>query len=63
VSLRGRKAIFASEALFRGAGKNQEAESAWKTIAQQQPSDPEPYAHLGLLEAQQEHYPEGDPLL
>jgi tetratricopeptide (TPR) repeat protein len=43
---------------FETQGRNQEAESAWKTIAQQQPSNPEPYAHLGLLEARQERYPE-----
>jgi tetratricopeptide (TPR) repeat protein len=39
-------------------GKNAEAEAAWQTVSKQQPSNPEPYAHLGLLEARQEHYPE-----
>src|SRR5215469_5715177 len=39
-------------------GKNREAESAWQAISKEQPSNPEPYAHLGLLEARQEHYPE-----
>jgi tetratricopeptide (TPR) repeat protein len=39
-------------------GRNAEAETAWQAISKQQPSNPEPYAHLGLLEARQEHYPE-----
>jgi tetratricopeptide (TPR) repeat protein len=39
-------------------GRTQDAESAWQSISKQQPSNPEPYAHLGLLEAHQEHYPE-----
>jgi tetratricopeptide (TPR) repeat protein len=39
-------------------GKNAEAEAAWAAISKQQPSNPEPYAHLGLLEARQEHYKE-----
>lgn len=39
-------------------GKNSEAEAAWKRISKQQPANPEPYAHLGLLEARQEHYPD-----
>jgi tetratricopeptide (TPR) repeat protein len=39
-------------------GKNREAEAAWEAISKQQPSNPEPYAHLGLLEAREEHYPE-----
>jgi tetratricopeptide (TPR) repeat protein len=39
-------------------GKNAESELAWKSVSQQQPSNPEPYAHLGLLEARQGHYPE-----
>jgi len=39
-------------------GKNAEAEQAWLEISKQQPANPEPYAHLGLLEARQEHYPE-----
>jgi tetratricopeptide (TPR) repeat protein len=38
-------------------GKNQEAESEWQAISKQQPSNPEPYAHLGLLEARQQRYP------
>ena len=39
-------------------GKMIEAEAAWQEISKQYPSNPEPYAHLGLLEAHQEHYPE-----
>ena len=39
-------------------GKNAEAEDAWSALSKAQPSNPEPYAHLGLLEARQEHYAE-----
>jgi tetratricopeptide (TPR) repeat protein len=39
-------------------GRNPEAEVAWKAVSKHQPSNPEPYAHLGLLEARQEHFPE-----
>ena len=38
-------------------GKDAEAEAVWLSISKQEPSNPEPYAHLGLLEARQEHYP------
>lgn len=37
-------------------GRNAEAEQAWKSIAGANPQNPEPYAHLGLLEARQENY-------
>jgi tetratricopeptide (TPR) repeat protein len=43
-------------------GKNVEAEAAWRSYLKAHPSDPEPYAHLGLLEARQEHYKEAVPL-
>lgn len=43
-------------------GKNAEAETAWRAFLKAHPSDPEPYAHLGLLEARQEHYKEAIPL-
>ena len=43
-------------------GKNAEAEAAWRLYLKAHPSSPEPYAHLGLLEARQEHYPEAVPL-
>ena len=39
-------------------GKNVEAEDAWKKLAEARPADPLPLAHLGLLEARQEHYPQ-----
>jgi tetratricopeptide (TPR) repeat protein len=39
-------------------GKNVEAEAAWRLYLQDHSSSPEPYAHLGLLEARQEHYTE-----
>jgi tetratricopeptide (TPR) repeat protein len=40
------------------AGKNSEAEAAWRAYLKDHPSDPEPYAQLGILEARQEHYKE-----
>ena len=43
-------------------GKNVEAEAAWRVFMEAHPSNPEPYAHLGLLEARQEHYKEAVPL-
>jgi tetratricopeptide (TPR) repeat protein len=39
-------------------GKTTEAEEAWKTVSKAQPANPLPLAHLGLLEARQEHYAE-----
>jgi len=38
------------------------AETAWRTVLKDHPSDAEAYAHLGLLEARQEHYREAVPL-
>jgi tetratricopeptide (TPR) repeat protein len=43
-------------------GKNVEAEAAWRVFLKAHPSNPEPYAHLGLLEARQEHYKQAVPL-
>lgn len=43
-------------------GKIAESEQAWRAFLKTHPSDPEPYAHLGLLEARQEHYKEAIPL-
>lgn len=43
-------------------GKSQEAETAWRAYLKFHPSSPEPYAHLGLLEARQQHYKEAVPL-
>ncbi len=47
-----RAAAFALEQ----AGKNAEAEAAWRKLAAESPSSAEPLAHIGLLEARQEHY-------
>jgi tetratricopeptide (TPR) repeat protein len=43
-------------------GKNSEAEDAWRLYLKAHPSSPEPYAHLGLLEARQEHFKQAVPL-
>jgi len=43
-------------------GRNAEAEDAWRLCMKAHPSNAEPYAHLGLLEARQEHYKEAVPL-
>src|SRR5271165_3904741 len=37
-------------------GKNEEAAQVWRGIAQSDPHNAEAFAHLGLLEARQEHY-------
>jgi tetratricopeptide (TPR) repeat protein len=37
-------------------GKTTEAEDAWKALSKAQSANPIPFAHLGLLEARQEHY-------
>ena len=42
-------------------GKNAEAEAAWRSYLKAHPSDSELYAHLGLLEARQEHFKEAVP--
>ena len=39
-------------------GKLAEAEAAWGALARQYPTNPEPLAHMGLIEARQEHYGE-----
>ncbi|MGA8089446.1 MAG: tetratricopeptide repeat protein [Terracidiphilus sp.] len=39
-------------------GKLAEAEAAWSALAKQYPSNPEPLAHMGLIESKKEHYPE-----
>jgi tetratricopeptide (TPR) repeat protein len=43
-------------------GKYPEAEAAWRAVLRAHPSSAEAYAHLGLLEARQEHYQEAAPL-
>jgi tetratricopeptide (TPR) repeat protein len=44
--------------LLERQGKTTEAESAWRTLSRAYPRNPEPFAHMGLLEARQEHYAE-----
>lgn len=39
-------------------GKLVEAEAAWSALAKQYPTNPEPLAHMGLIESKQEHYAE-----
>lgn len=39
-------------------GKLAEAEAAWSALSRQFPSNPEPLAHIGLIEARQQHYAE-----
>jgi tetratricopeptide (TPR) repeat protein len=43
---------------FEEEGKVAEAEAGWRSLLSSQPNDAEAYAHLGLLEARQEHYKE-----
>ncbi|MGO9796021.1 MAG: tetratricopeptide repeat protein [Terracidiphilus sp.] len=43
-------------------GENAAAEAAWKLCQESDPSNPEPYAHMALVEARQEHYKEAVPL-
>jgi tetratricopeptide (TPR) repeat protein len=38
--------------------KYPEAQAAWEVVVKAQPRNGQAYAHLGLLEARQEHYPE-----
>lgn len=42
-------------------GKPAEAEQAWKASSRLRPNDPVPLAHIGLLEARQEHYAQSLP--
>ena len=44
--------------VFEQQGKNREAELQWRAILKDHPQNPEPMAHIGLLEARQEHYKE-----
>lgn len=43
------------------AGQLRAAEDAWRALANAQPNNPEPYMHIGLLEARQENYNEAIP--
>ena len=48
-----------SDALaLEAAGQVAEAEQAWQRIAASEPENAEAFAHLGLMEARQEHYTE-----
>ena len=47
---------------FEQQGKNAEAETAWRAYLKARPSSPEPYGHLGLIEARLGHYKEAIPL-
>jgi tetratricopeptide (TPR) repeat protein len=42
-------------------GKSKEAELEWRALLATHPGNPEPLAHIGLLEARQEHYKEAVP--
>jgi tetratricopeptide (TPR) repeat protein len=42
-------------------GKNPEAELKWRAILKARPDNPEPLAHIGLLESRQEHFKEAVP--
>jgi tetratricopeptide (TPR) repeat protein len=42
-------------------GRNSEAEAAWQAVAAAEPNSAEAYAHLGFLEAKQEHYTQAIP--
>lgn len=44
--------------LLEQQGKTDEAEAAWRALSLAHPANAEPYAHLGLLAAHQEHYAE-----
>ncbi|MGB8261297.1 MAG: tetratricopeptide repeat protein [Terracidiphilus sp.] len=43
-------------------GKTAQAEAAWRAVMKAHPNSPEPYAHLGLLEARHERFKEAVPL-
>lgn len=47
---------------FEQQGQLAEAEAAWRTILKAHPSDVEPYAHIAILEARQQHYKEAVPM-
>jgi tetratricopeptide (TPR) repeat protein len=44
------------------AGRNADAESAWRALLKLQPTSAEAYAHLGFLESQQQRYAQAIPL-
>jgi tetratricopeptide (TPR) repeat protein len=54
--------ILRQEALtLEQQGKSKEAELKWRALLATHPKSPEPLAHIGLLEARQEHYKEAVP--
>jgi tetratricopeptide (TPR) repeat protein len=57
-SSRERDSAFALEQ----QGRYAESEIAWRSVLKLHPSDAEAFAHLGLLEARQEHYKDSVPL-
>jgi tetratricopeptide (TPR) repeat protein len=56
VPVRSQSAAEQAAASLEQQGKTTEAEDAWKAVSDAQPANPLPLAHLGLLEARQEHY-------
>src|ERR1035437_7978161 len=44
--------------LLEQQGKTTEAEAAWSALSKAHPTNPDPFAHLGLLAARQEQYTE-----
>ena len=46
---------------LEAGGHNAEAEQAWHSIAERDPSNAEAFAHQGLMEARQEHYSQAIP--
>lgn len=42
-------------------GRTEDAETVWQAIAKANPSDAEAYAHLGLLQAREQHYNDAIP--
>lgn len=58
VSSQQRDSAFALEQ----EGRFAESEAAWRSVLAERPGDAEAYAHLGFLEARQEHFKESVPL-
>lgn len=52
------KASRAEALALEAQGQATEAEQAWQAVLQRDPSNVEALAHLGLLQARQEHYPQ-----
>src|SRR5882762_7135147 len=53
---RAQQATRAEALAMEQAQRTDEAEQRWNALSIKSPGDPEPLAHLGLLEARQEHY-------